>query len=260
VVALSPSPGSAGSAAFVDPHRTTRQQVILSHLFLAESIAHRYSVAPWDAEDIRQVAYVGLVKAGARFDPARGDDFASFATPTISGEIQRHLRDNGWVIRPPRHVQQLSQHLAKRHGEHGGPPSALGALAEIAVTVGQPLSDVREAINAQNCLRPVSLEAHSAGDDTDVPFSSDDATSPCSLAEILGGVDAGFERAELLVSLAQVISLLSHRDQQILHLRFVSENTQQDIATVLGITQMQVSRLLANILRTLRLALGEHPA
>lgn len=242
--------GSLFALADAAPARerpATLSQIVVNHLDLAETIARRYTGRSQDAEDLRQVAYVGLVKAAQRFDATKGGDFVSFAVPTISGEIKRHLRDHGWFIRPPRQIQELRIRI---NGMLPGLTQQLGrapSTDELATALEEDRRVVEEAMNAHESLHPASL---------DVTFGEDDGMS---LGETLGVADASLDRAELLATLAPAVSGLTAREQRIVYLRYFEEKTQQEIAQELGVTQMQISRLLRNILGALRgaLAMGQ---
>ena len=233
------------AAAGEDPtgeaeRRRLHDQIVLDHLELADQLARQHSGRAHDWSDLRQVGYLGLVKAARRYDPGFGAPFVSFAIPTISGEIKRHLRDNGWVVRPPRQVQEL------RHALVAVVPALAQRLgrtptdAELAAHTGHSREEVAEALAAHSSLRPASL---------DFTVHEEEGTS---LAETLGAEDPGYARAERSVLLDAARGVLSARDRRILHLRFVDECSQSEIAAELGVTQMQVSRLLARILGRLR--------
>jgi RNA polymerase sigma-B factor len=226
-----------------DPQQT-RREIVLAHLDLADSIARRHAIRASDLDDLRQVACIGLMKACERFDPERGD-FVAFAVPTISGEVKRHLRDNGWMLRPPRSIQELrsrinavSPALAQ---ELGRTPTA----ADVAARLGEDRARVAEAMSARHGRNLDSLDA---------PVGDDEALT---LADTVAAVDFEFERAEFAATLAPALRALSPRDKQIVYLRFVLEQTQQEIAAQLGVTQMQVSRLLRKLLANLRSAVSE---
>lgn len=216
--------------------------LVLAHLGVAESIARRHSAGSKDWSDLRQVAYMGLVKAAQRFDPVKGEQFVSFAVPTIAGELKRYLRDCGWIVRPPRQVQELRGHLST---EIPRLTQALGrqpSSADLAAAMGQDLRCVEEALGAHNSMRPLSLDAPSSAEDGDAnPF-----------AELLTAEDTGLERAEMMATLASACRTLTARDRKIVYLRFFEEKTQQEIGRELGVTQMQISRLLTHILGCLR--------
>ncbi|SMH47185.1 RNA polymerase sigma-B factor [Rathayibacter oskolensis] len=218
-----------------------RERIVLDHLGLAEAMARRVSRGgSGDGADLRQVAYVGLVKAAQRFTPERGDSFAAFAVPTITGELKRHLRDLGWMIRPPRGVQELhrrstlvAEELAQELGRH---PSD----REIAHRLGVEVGDVADARTAGH---PLSLD-ETVGE------------AGVRLSETLGGEDerlAGIERRH---GLADALGELEEGQRELLRMRFVEEMTQQQIADALGTTQMQVSRLQRRILAQLADRLG----
>jgi RNA polymerase sigma-B factor len=234
------------AAAFEGEERGRLQDaIIVDYLDLADTLARRYAGASRDLDDLRQVACVGLIKAARRFRPDLGEDFISFAVPTVSGEIKRYLRDHGWFIRPPRRVQDLRSRILA-----SGPVIAqeLGRTptpADLAHWLGETTGDVEEALLCHQSLRPASL---------DVVRGEGEALT---LADTLGYLDPGLDKADLVASLAPAIQALGERDRRIVYLRFYEELTQQEIAADLGVTQMQVSRLLAKILTRLRLALHD---
>ena len=220
-------------------------ELVLGHLGLAEAIAHRYSHGRHDSSDLEQVAYLGLVKAARHFDRRKCDDFVLYAVPTISGEIKRYFRDLGWFIRPPRPIQELRSRLASESTqlaqELGHQPTA----AELSSSLGEDLRLVNEALRAHESLRPSSLDAPCSPAD-DSPILGDTIADP----------NAGMERAETMAALALACQRLNMRDRRILYLRFFQDKTQQEIGEILGVTQMQISRLLARILGELRMQLS----
>lgn len=222
-------------------------RVVIDHLDLADALARRYgkSGAQHDLDDLRQVACLGLIKASRRYEPAKGVDFVSFAVPTISGEIKRYLRDSGWVVRPPRGVQEL---WARSNAVSPLLAQTLGrtpSLAELSTALGESESDVDQALAAYNSLHPLSLDAPAGEDAAD------------TLGDTLGYTDERFEHVDVFATVAPAMRLLPERERRILHLRFFEEMTQQQIASELGITQMHVSRLLTKTLQRLRLALSD---
>jgi len=208
---------------------------------VARSIAHRYRNRGCDLEDLEQTACLALVRAVQRFDPTSGHDFLSFAVPSIRGEVRRHFRDLGWMVRPPRSIQELrplvAQELAKRDETTGRPPSA----EEIAKTLGVQPAAVRQAMQAHGCFAPASLDAPVGG--TPGPVLGD---------VLVDSQDPGFAAAEARTLLGTVLDDLSARDRVMLQMRFVEELTQAEIADLLGLTQPHVSRLLQAILDDLR--------
>ncbi|WP_205855939.1 SigB/SigF/SigG family RNA polymerase sigma factor [Phytoactinopolyspora endophytica] len=241
----------AASAA-ADERRRLQDEAIVLNTGLAESIARRYAKRSDEQSDVTQVAYVGLVNAVRRYAPDRGIDFISFAMPTITGEIKRFFRDQGWTVRPPRRIQDLhrqitaaTSHLSQTLGRSPSPE-------ELADHLDEDVSDINEALGCRSCYTPVSIDA---------PTRTEEGAS---LSDMLGDDDANFDRSEATTALKPLCRELPDRDKRILYLRFFHGWTQQEIAQELGVTQMQVSRLLARILGRLRAGLGnldatDHP-
>jgi len=218
---------------------------------VARSVASRYFERGIERDDLLQVAYAALTRAARDFDPGRKQDFISYAVPTIRGELKRHFRDRGWTIRPPRRIQELQGSIKRAQGELtqrlGRPPRS----PEIAELLGADLGDVLEAMSADGCFTPSSL---------DQPVTNGEGGSPTAVSELLGKDDASQPAAEARVALGPVVRQLSERDRRILYLRFFEERTQQEIAEEIGVTQMQVSRLLRRIMRDLRTQLTAEPS
>lgn len=229
-----------------DPDESERlkARVVVINRGVADAVARRYRHRGVPLEDLTQVAYEGLIKAVSRFDPELRNDLLTFAVPTIRGEVQRYFRDQGWMVRPTRRVQEVQgrAQAATRdlEQEHGREPSE----AEVADEMGIPTSEYREAMAAQGCFQPVSL---------DLPLGADRAT----LSDVLVGDDEDDAASEARLMLAPVLRHLPERDRRILYLRFFEDLTQAEIGESLGVTQMQVSRLLTRILGTLRIELAE---
>jgi RNA polymerase sigma-B factor len=223
------------------------EEVVLLNIEVAESIVMRYRNRGVPVEDLVQVACVGLVKAVRGFDPDRSDNFLGYAVPTILGEVKRFFRDNAWVVRPPRRIQELQAEIsaasARLTHESGRVPSPQMIAAEL----GTDPAEVVEALAADGCFAPSSLDRSSSAVDDDGG----------SLADVLGDDDPGFAHAEAIVALRPLCQQLSERDRRIIYLRFFHEWTQAKIAEEFGVTQMQISRLLSRILRDMRAQLAD---
>jgi RNA polymerase sigma-B factor len=204
---------------------------------VARSIAGRYRGRGVAIEDLEQVACLALVGAARRYDPDKAEDFLTFAVPTIQGEVKRYFRDHGWMVRPTRAVQEaqsmVNRELTHEDGRERTP-------AELAARLGIPQDVVDAAFQAQGCFSPVSL---------DQQLLSGDVESDRLVAD---GTVAEYEAAEARVLLRTLTRQLKPRDRLILYLRFVEGLTQAEIGEELGVTQMQVSRLLSRVLRELR--------
>lgn len=224
-----------------------RDQLIEAHIGLAEYLARRFNNRGEPLDDLVQVASLGLVKAVERFDPERGLEFTTFATPTIVGELKRHFRDKGWAVRVPRRVQELHLRVTRVIDDLSNELGRSPTVDEIARRAGTSEDEVIEAIDAGSAYRSTSLDAG----------RSDDDESPGLLGQ-LGDVDPELARSELRTTLGPLIAALPEREQVMLYLRFYEGLTQSEIAKRLGISQMHVSRLLARSLQQLR-ELGDTP-
>jgi RNA polymerase sigma-B factor len=215
-----------------------RDKLIEANLGLAHQLARRFANRGEPHEDLVQVASLALVKAVDRFDPERGATFSSFAVTSIVGELKRHFRDRGWAVRAPRRIQELylelGHHIDRLSQEFGRVPT----VGELAAACGGTENAVLEALEAGRGYRTASLDAPDRDEQT--------------LAESLGSDDPQFANLEDRSVLALALEQLSPRDQRVLRLRFVDGLTQSEIATRLGVSQMQISRLLAASLQTLR--------
>ncbi|WP_158542682.1 SigB/SigF/SigG family RNA polymerase sigma factor [Phytoactinopolyspora halophila] len=233
-------------AAAAEPAESQRLQdeVILLNTGLAESVARKYTGRSEEYADILQVAYVGLVNAVRRYDPDKGVDFISFAMPTITGEIKRFFRDQGWTIRPPRRIQDLHRQTTAATSELSQTLGRTPTPHELADHLGEDVDSVNEALGCRSCYTPVSI---------DTPTRNEEGAP---LSDLLGESDGNFSRSEATTALGPLCRELPHRDQRILFLRFFCGWTQQEIAQELGVTQMQVSRLLGRILDRLRTEMG----
>ena len=203
-------------------------------------ITRRYRRRGLNHDDLQQAAYLGLVKAVQGFDPAFERDFLSYAVPTISGAVKRYFRDFGWTVRPPRRIQELQAEVSRASDDLSSTLGRSPRPSEVAQYLDTDLDSVIEALSADGCFTPASLD-QPLGDDEGDPLSA-----------LLGGEDDELERAETRVRLAPAMRSLGVRDRRIVELRFFHGWTQQMIAEDIGVTQMQVSRLLARILTELR--------
>lgn len=222
-----------------------RDKLIEAHIGLAEYLARRFANRGEPLDDLVQVASLGLVKAVERFDPSRGLEFTTFATPTIVGELKRHFRDKGWAVRVPRRVQELHLRVTRVMDDLATEFGRSPTVQEIAHRAGTTEDEVIEAIDAGSAYRSASLDA-GRGDDDESP----------GLLGQLGEIDPGLARAERRAALGPMISELPEREQVMLYLRFYEGMTQSEIAKRLGISQMHVSRLLSRSLQKLRESAG----
>jgi RNA polymerase sigma-B factor len=224
-------------------------QVIVANLGVAQSVARRFRGRGLSDDDLDQVAYMALTRAAQKFDVSQDRDFLTYAVPTISGELKRHFRDLGWTIRPPRRIQEIQSrviHAYRAGHEAGRPPSETKIAAELDL----PVDQVREALRADGCFHPTSL---------DLRIGEDDSGERALGDTLATDDDAELAALEARAMLGPALATLSPRDRHILYLRFVEEKTQREIGEDLGVTQMQASRLLKRILGDLRGRLSEEP-
>ncbi|WP_052442600.1 SigB/SigF/SigG family RNA polymerase sigma factor [Streptacidiphilus neutrinimicus] len=222
-----------------------RNSLVELNLSLVRYAASQFAHRSEPMEDIVQVGTVGLIKAINRFDPDRDVEFLTYALPTIAGEIKRYFRDSSWAVHVPRRLQELRLRLAKANDALEQELNREPTTRELAEHLGLPEQEVVDGRLAANGYTAGTLEAPGTADaDQDNP-----------LEQRIGIVDDGFDQVEAVTSLKPLIARLPERDRLILGLRFVDELTQSEIGKRIGVSQMQVSRLLANTLANLRAGL-----
>jgi len=217
-----------------------RNRLVRMHLPLVEHLARRFRNRGEPLDDLTQVATIGLIKSVDRFDPDRGVEFSTYATPTVVGEIKRHFRDKGWAVRVPRRLQELRLALTTATAElsqlHGRSPTVHELAEKLAISE----EEVLEGLESANAYSTLSL---------DVPDTDDESPA---VADTLGAEDEALEGVEYRESLKPLLEDLPPREKRILLLRFFGNMTQSQIAQEVGISQMHVSRLLARTLAQLR--------
>jgi RNA polymerase sigma-B factor len=229
-----------------DGDSEARDQLVARFLPLARQLARRYQRASEPQDDLLQVASMGLIKAIDRFDADREIAFSSYAVPTILGEIKRHFRDRTWAVRVPRDLQELTLKVDRAVGELSEKMRRQPSVAEIGAAVGVEEEDVLEALQAGGAYRAVSFEAPRGGNG-----GEDDVAT---LADSIGVDEEGFARAEERATLARLLASISPREREVLRMRFEEDMTQAEIGAVIGVSQMQVSRVIRQALSRLRAA------
>jgi RNA polymerase sigma-B factor len=224
-----------------------RDAVLRALLPLARGIARRYWRGDEPIEDLEQVATVGLLKALKAFDPSRGTSFAAYAIPTMNGELRRHYRDTGWAVHVPRGTQELALKLARAEREAAGRNRRAPTAAELADAFDTTPEAVVEARMAANGMRAGSL---------DRPIRSDQPEGEVLAAIVDGDVDEGFTSAERWATLGALAEELPERDRQVLALRYAGDLSQSEIGRRVGVSQMQVSRILRRAITRLQDAAG----
>lgn len=228
-----------------EPRRTQLQdRVIEMNLCVAHSIARRFRDRGEALSDLEQAASVGLIKAARHFDVGFATDFLTYAVPTITGEVKRHFRDCSWTVRPPRRVQELQAKVSAAWSELNAAQHRSPRPEQIAEHVGEPLPRVLEAMSSDGCFTAASLD-EPVGDADGVPRH-----------QLIGVEDGNYAAREAAVTLQPAIDQLSERDRHVLDLRVNQAWSQERIAGDLGVSQMQVSRMLSRIHGRLRQALA----
>jgi RNA polymerase sigma-B factor len=219
-----------------------REQLVRGYESLVHFLARRFQNRGEPLEDIVQVGFLGLIKAIDRFDPTLGNEFTTFATPTILGEIRRYFRDKGWAIRFPRRLQELNQQVLRTNEALRNELSRQPTVAEVAERLGVQQDDVLEAMEMSTALTPLSIDATvGTGDD-----------GGRQLSESVGGEDPNLDRVEMRQVLERAMQHLNERERRIMIMRFFDEMSQSEVAKRLGISQMHVSRLQRAALEQLR--------
>jgi RNA polymerase sigma-B factor len=251
----SSAPGAAGAGQMFDGcrrygDRRSRDALIERFLPLARKLARRYAASNEPYDDLVQVASLGLVKAAERYDPGRGYAFSSFAVPTIVGELKRYFRDTGWALHVDRGAQERARRISdaqQRISSSKGRPPTVGELSEFLECSSE---EVVEGLQAAEAYDTISLDAPRSGGGEEA----------ISRLEAIGDEDQRLSSVDDQATIFAAAQHLPQRERQILYLRFGEDLTQTEIADRLGVSQMQVSRLLRRSLQRLRAMTGERIA
>ena len=225
-----------------------REQLVTELMPLVRHLAGRYA-GKVSRDDLVQVGLLGLTKAIDRFDPAQGRSLTGYALPTMLGEMRRHLRDHAWSVRVPRALQEGAMRVTKAAEELETTLGRSPTPQEIATHLDTDLEEVVEALTAGQAYRSTSLEQRASSSHEDL-----------TLGDTLGDDDIELERSELSVLLGHVRHVLDERERYVLRLRFEDDLTQTAIAQRIGVSQMQVSRIIRAALGKLRLEIERQPA
>lgn len=227
-----------------------RDELVERFLPLARKLARRYNVGHEPFDDLLQVASLGLVKAVDRFDCSRGNAFSSFAVPTILGELKRYFRDHGWAVHVPRGAQERAVKVEDAQQQLSAKSGRAPTVPELAEYLELSIEEVLESLETARAHHATSLDA---------PHDDGDGES-ATLVETFGDEDPDLTLADARITIGLVSAQLSSRERQVLAMRFVEDLTQTQIAELIGVSQMQVSRILRrSIARLTELAKAESP-
>ena len=240
--------GLATDRELLEEFSSTRDQAVREELTnrflpLAGGLAGRYRDRGESMEDLEQVARLGLLKAIDGYDASRSNSFAAYATPTILGELRRHFRDRSWSMRVPRDLKEAIPRIRSAIADLATEKGRMPDEGEVAEATNMEPGEVREAMAASTAARPASLDA---------PASRVVEDGAVPLIEQVGFTDENLDQVEYNVILERRLESLSHRDREVLHLSFVEDLTQSEIGKRVGVSQMQVSRILRASLERLR--------
>jgi RNA polymerase sigma-B factor len=222
--------------------RRARDELIERFLPLARKLARRYQPSSEPVDDLTQVASLGLVKAVERFDPTRGFAFTSFAVPTIVGELKRYFRDSGWALHVDRSAQELARRVADAQQQISGRTGRAPTVGDLAQFLEISEEEVLDGLQTAEAYDAVSLDAPAQGDDD----------GAATRLEAIGDEDDRLGLVDVQATIFAAARRLPRRERQILFLRFNEDLTQTEIAARVGVSQMQVSRLLRKSLHRLR--------
>ena len=223
--------------------RRAREDLIERFLPLARKLAARYIRSGEPFDDLMQVASVGLVNAVDRFEPERGYAFTSFAVPTIVGELKRHFRDHGWTLHVARGARERAQAIAEADATIRSETGRAPSVAELAQYLELSTEEVSDGLQTVAARDPVSLDA---------PIALDPSSAPVSRAETIGDLDQSLGLVDDRLAVIEAAGRLPKREREVLYLRFGADLTQTEIADRVGVSQMQISRLLRRSLVRMR--------
>lgn len=224
-------------------HAVQRERIVARCLPLADHVASHFARRGEGLDDLVQVARLGLMNAINRFDPDKGPSFIGFAVPTMMGEVRRYFRDYSWGMRVPRRLRELHVQISRTTSDLAQRLGRAPTAGELSQVLEVPREEIIECLVAGDAYRLDSLDA---------PLGADGSDKPRLVADAVGGIDPQIEHITNREAVRVLLSALPQRERQVLHMRFFESMTQSQIAERIGVSQMQVSRILANTLRSLR--------
>jgi RNA polymerase sigma-B factor len=220
-----------------------RERIVARCLPLADHVASHFARRGESLDDLTQVARLGLMNAINRFDPCKGPSFIAFAVPTMMGEVRRYFRDYSWGMRVPRRLRELHVQISRTTSDLAQKLGRAPTAGELSRVLEVPREEIVECLIAGDAYRLESLDA---------PLGAAGSGKPRLVADAVGDIDPQIEHITNREAVRALVAALPRRERQVLHMRFFESMTQSQIAERIGVSQMQVSRILANTLRCLR--------
>jgi RNA polymerase sigma-B factor len=224
-------------------YRRQRERIVNRCLPLADHVARHFGRRGEGLDDLIQVARLGLMNAVNRFDPAKGPSFIGFAIPTMMGEVRRYFRDYSWAMRVPRRLRELHVQIGRATADLAQRLGRAPTASELSRELGVSHEEIVECLVAGDAYQLDSLDA---------PMRSDGSGNTRSVADAVGGIDPHIDHITDREAVRSLVAGLPQREREVLHMRFFESMTQSQIAERIGVSQMQVSRILANTLQSLR--------
>ncbi|WP_442791303.1 SigB/SigF/SigG family RNA polymerase sigma factor [Mycobacterium sp. Aquia_216] len=224
-------------------YRRQRECIVTRCLPLADHVARHFARRGEGLDDLTQVARLGLINAINRFDPEKGPSFIGFAIPTMMGEVRRYFRDYSWGMRVPRRLRELHVQISRATADLAQKLGRAPTARELSEELGVAHDAIVECLVAGDAYQLESLDA---------PVGSDGSGKPRVVADAVGGIDPHIDHITDRESVRSLIAALPEREREVLHMRFFESMTQSQIAERIGVSQMQVSRILASTLTCLR--------
>jgi RNA polymerase sigma-B factor len=224
-------------------YRLQRECIVSRCLPLADHVARHFGRRGESLDDLTQVARMGLMNAINRFDPAKGPSFIGFAIPTMMGEVRRYFRDHSWGMRVPRRLRELHIQISRTTGDLVQTLGRAPTASELSQALDVPREEIIECLVAGDAYQLDSLDA---------PLGPDDSGKPRLIADAIGAIDPQIDHITNREAVRALVSALPQREREVLYMRFFESMTQSQIAERIGVSQMQVSRILASTLRSLR--------
>ncbi len=224
-------------------YKRQRERIVARCLPLADHVASHFARRGEGLDDLTQVARVGLMNAINRYDPAKGSSFIGFAVPTMMGEVRRYFRDHSWGMRVPRRLRELHVQISRTTSSLAQTLGRAPTASELSRVLDVPHEEIVECLVAGDAYRLESLDA---------PRGTDDSGKPRLTADGVGAIDPQIDRITDREAVRVLVAALPPREREVLHMRFFESMTQSQIAERIGVSQMQVSRILATTLHCLR--------